>query len=151
MAKRTEGRPKRAVRGGRETSQADDLLHTRRQHANEIAEDYAEAIADLVAENGEARVVDLAKRLGVSHVTVGHAVTRLQKAGIVTSQPYRAIFLTDKGRALAAASKSRHEIVVAFLRSLGVPDRVAKIDAEGIEHHVSPDTLTAFKKAMGKL
>jgi len=125
--------------------QAEYLSQTRREHANEIAEDYVEAIADLVAEIGEARVVNLAKRLGVTHVTVNRTVARLRHAGLVTSQPYRAIFLTDKGRALAIACKSRHETVVDFLRGLGIPERIAEMDAEGIEHHVSPETLAAFK------
>jgi DtxR family manganese transport transcriptional regulator len=128
--------------------QAENLSQTRREHANEIAEDYVEAIADLVAETGEARVVDLAKRLGVTHVTVNRTIARLQKAGFVTSQPYRAIFLTGNGRDLAASCKSRHEIVVAFLRSLGIPQRIAERDAEGIEHHVSPETLKAFKAGL---
>lgn len=129
-------------------NQAANLSQTRREHANEIAEDYAEAIADLVAETGEARVVDLARRLGVTHVTVNRTIARLQKAGLVTSQPYRAIFLTENGRQLAAACKSRHETVVAFLASLGIPERVAEMDAEGIEHHVSPCTLAAFQAAL---
>jgi len=128
--------------------QAEYLSQTRREHANEIAEDYAEAIADLIAETGEARVVDLAERLGVTHVTVTRTINRLQKAGFVTSQPYRAIFLTDNGRQLAATCKSRHETVVAFLRSLGVSEGVAEMDAEGIEHHVSPETLAAFKSVL---
>jgi DtxR family manganese transport transcriptional regulator len=128
-----------------EKRQAANFSQTRREHASEIAEDYVEAIADLVVEIGEARVVDLAKRLGVTHVTVNRTIARLQKAGLVTAQPYRAIFLTEKGRHLAVACKSRHEIVVAFLHSLGVPERVAERDAEGIEHHVSPETLAAFK------
>jgi DtxR family manganese transport transcriptional regulator len=128
--------------------QAENLSQTRLEHANELAEDYVEAIADLVAETGEARVVDLAKRLGVTHVTVNRTISRLRKTGLVTSKPYRAIFLTDKGRSLAATCKSRHETVVAFLRSLGIPERVAEMDAEGIEHHVSPDTLAAFKNVL---
>jgi len=128
--------------------QAENLSQTRREHANEIAEDYVEAIADLVAETGEARVVDLAKRFGVTHVTVNRTIARLQKAGFVTSQPYRAIFLTSRGSDLAASCKSRHEAVVAFLRSLGISERVAEMDAEGIEHHVSPETLAAFKAAL---
>ena len=85
--------------GARTRHQAENLSQTRREHANEIAEDYVEAIADLVAETGEARVVDLAKRLGVTHVTVNRTIGRLQKAGFVTSQPYRAIFLTEQGHA----------------------------------------------------
>lgn len=128
--------------------QAENLSQTRREHANEIAEDYVEAIADLVAETGEARVVDLAKRLGVTHVTVIRTIARLQKSGFVIARPYRAIFLTEKGRTLAAACKSRHETVVAFLRSIGIPERIAEMDAEGIEHHVSPETLAAFKTVL---
>lgn len=132
--------------GGKQ--QAENLSQTRHEHAHEIAEDYVEAITDLVAESGEARIVDLAKRLGVTHVTVNHTIARLQKAGYVTAQPYRAIFLTKTGRELAAACKSRHETVVEFLRSLGISERVAEMDAEGIEHHVSPETLAAFKTAL---
>ncbi len=128
--------------------QAENLSQTRREHASELAEDYVEAIADLTTETGEARVVDLARRLGVTHVTVNRAIARLQKSGFVTAQPYRSIFLTHKGRTLAAQCKSRHETVVAFLRLLGVPERVAERDAEGIEHHVSPDTLSAFRTAL---
>ena len=145
-AKKTRSDKPRA--GGSPKRQAEYLSQTRREHANEVAEDYVEAIADLVTETGEARVVDLAKRLGVTHVTVIRTIARLQKTGFVTAQPYRAIFLTEKGRSLAAMCKSRHETVAAFLRSLGIPERVAEMDAEGIEHHVSPDTLAAFKTAL---
>jgi DtxR family manganese transport transcriptional regulator len=128
--------------------QAENLVQTRRDHAREIAEDYVEAIAELILENGEARVVDLAKRLGVTHVTVNRTVSRLQKAGYVRALPYRAIFLTHSGRRLAAACKARHQVVVDFLCGIGVPRRVAEMDAEGIEHHVSPLTLKAFKAAL---
>jgi DtxR family manganese transport transcriptional regulator len=148
MGDRKKSKDADAETRARARDQARNLLQTRREHATEIAEDYVEAIADLVAETGEARVVDLAKRLGVTHVTVNRTIARLQKGGFVVSQPYRAIFLTDKGRNLAATCKTRHEIVVAFLRSLGIPERVAEMDAEGIEHHVSPDTLAAFKGAL---
>ena len=148
MASAKKELSKKSRAGGSPKRQAEYLSQTRLEHANEIAEDYVEAIADLIAETGEARVVDLAKRLGVTHVTVNHTIGRLQKTGFVTSQPYRAIFLTDSGRDLAATCKSRHETVVAFLRSLGIPEPVAEMDAEGIEHHVSPDTLAAFKTAL---
>jgi DtxR family manganese transport transcriptional regulator len=140
--------PVRNARAAGAKSQAANLTQTRQEHAHETAEDYVEAIADLIAETGEARVVDLAKRLGVTHVTVNRTVRRLQKAGYVTSQPYRSIFLTDAGRDLATACKARHQVVVAFLRSLGISERVAEMDAEGIEHHVSPETLAAFKSAL---
>ncbi len=131
-------------------TQAEGLRSTREAHAREIAEDYVEAIADLMVAEGEARVTDLARLLGVTHVTVNRTVARLQQAGLVTSQPYRAIFLTENGRKLAASSKKRHVTVVRFLRSLGITETAAQRDAEGIEHHVSPETLAAFEKALGR-
>ena len=87
----------------------------------------------------------------MTHVTVNRTISRLQKTGLVTSQPYRAIFLTDTGRNLAAACKSRHETVVAFLRSLGIPERVAERDAEGMSTMSvptpSPPLEPFFKRA----
>jgi DtxR family manganese transport transcriptional regulator len=127
-------------------TQASALRQTRLAHAREIAEDYAEAIADLIETRGEARIVDIASRLGVSHVTVVRTVARLQRNGLVTTEPYRAIFLTEKGLHMARESHDRHETVISFLRRLGVSDEAARTDAEGIEHHVSPETLAAFAK-----
>jgi DtxR family manganese transport transcriptional regulator len=132
------------------SQQAENLRRTRSDRASEIAQDYVEAIADLSASVGEARVTDLARRLGVTHVTVNRTLSRLQKAGYVNTKPYRAIFLTDAGHRLAEECKRRHEIVVAFLHSLGVSSKVAEMDAEGIEHHVSPETLAAFERRLRK-
>jgi len=141
----------RSTRKKLSSTQADRLRSTREAHSREIAEDYAEAIADLIAAHGEARVTDLARRLGVTHVTVNRTVGRLQQAGYVTTEPYRSIFLTDMGRKLAVESKQRHEIVVKFLISVGVPEGTAQRDAEGIEHHVGPETLAAFKRFLVSL
>ena len=123
---------------------------TREEHSHEIAQDYVEIIAELIAATGEARVIDLARRLGVTHVTVARTIQRLQREGLVTSRPYRSIFLTASGTTLSEESRIRHEIVVEFLRSLGVPARIAQSDAEGIEHHVSAETLQAFVKHLRK-
>ena len=126
-------------------TQAAALRRTRLEHAAETAQDYAEAIAELSALHGEARAVDLAERFGVTYVKVTRTVARLQREGYVATRPYRSIFLTAKGSRLAQESRRRHEIVLAFLRRLGVPEKVAQTDAEGIEHHVSPETLAAIK------
>jgi DtxR family manganese transport transcriptional regulator len=126
------------------------VRRTRDEHAQETAQDYVELIAELIAETGEARAIDLARRLGVTHVTVGRTIQRLQREGFVTTQPYRSIFLTAAGRRLAQESRRRHEIVVAFLKSLGVSEAMAQSDAEGIEHHVSAETLRAFMKHLKK-
>lgn len=129
---------------------AETFRRSRSDRAAETAQDYVEAIADLSAALGEARVVDLARRLGVTHVTVNRTLARLQKIGFVNTKPYRAIFLTEAGHKLAAECKQRHETVTAFLRSLGVPEKAAELDAEGIEHHVSPETLAAFERRLRK-
>jgi DtxR family manganese transport transcriptional regulator len=143
----------RATRAGQPCSpaqQAENFRRSRRDRATEVAQDYVEAIADLSDSLGEARVVDLARRLGVTHVTVNRTLSRLQQAGYVNTRPYRSIFLTDAGRRLAAECKRRHETVVAFLRSLGVSGKISELDAEGIEHHVSPETLAAFERRLAR-
>jgi DtxR family manganese transport transcriptional regulator len=122
----------------------------RRQRHRTLAEDYCELIADLIDETGEARAVDIARRLGVSHATVVNTIGRLQRAGFVTSQPYRSVFLTESGRALASMSKRRHGIVLRFLEALGVDPETARSDAEGIEHHVSDATLSAFERLIAE-
>lgn len=119
---------------------------TRSDHAREIAEDYVELIDDLIREKGEARAVDLAQRLGVTQVTVTKTIERLKKEGLVTSQPYRSVFLTPEGKKLAEFTRARHQCVLEFLIALGVPRGDAEIDAEGIEHHISPRTLDAMRR-----
>jgi DtxR family manganese transport transcriptional regulator len=95
-------------------------------------------------------VVDLAGRLGVTKPTVNSAIQRLQRDGFVTSEPYRSIFLTEKGRGLASSSRQRHRVVREFLIALGIDPETADADAEGIEHHVSEATLEAFRKYLAR-
>lgn len=135
-----------ATAGAQARAAAGGPARTRLDHAQELAQDYVELIADLIAHRGEARVVDLARRLGVTHVTVNRAIRRLQRDGLVATEPYRAIFLTATGQRLARESRERHDLVVRFLEALGVPPAVAATDAEGIEHHVSRETLKAFRR-----
>ena len=116
----------------------------RRAHQSEVAEDYVEMIAELIGETGEARTVDLAARFGVTSPTVNAIIQRLQREGLVISKPYRSIFLTDEGKALAAQSRERHQIVRDFFITIGVSDDIAEEDAEGVEHHVSPETLAVM-------
>lgn len=120
----------------------------RHDHRSETAEDYVELIADLVERDGEARMVDIAACFGVSPPTVNKVLTRLRGEGLVTGRRYRGVFLTEAGRALAEQAKARHDTVVRFLQTLGVDEHVAAADAEGIEHHVSDETLAAFREVI---
>ena len=125
---------------------SDRFEQVRNARNSETAEDYTEMIADLIRNAGEARAVDLAKHFGVTGPTVNSIIRRLVRDGLVVSKPYRSIFLTDKGQILADYCKKRHEIVYDFLIKIGVNSNTAKNDAEGIEHHVSAETLSVFEK-----
>ncbi|MDQ0454106.1 manganese-binding transcriptional regulator MntR [Rhizobium paknamense] len=121
---------------------------TREAQRAALVEDYVELIADLIAEGQEARQVDIAERLGVAQPTVAKMLARLSESGLISRKPYRGVFLTEAGEKLARESRERHEIVEAFLKMLGVDERTARIDAEGIEHYVSAETLDAFRRAL---
>lgn len=121
---------------------------TRQDHATETAEDYVEAIAEVIDAHGSCRSADLARLFGVSHVTINKTISRLTAAGLVATEPYAPVQLTRKGEKLAGASRRRHELVLALLIALGVGEEQARIDAEGIEHHVSEETLKAIQRAL---
>lgn len=124
--------------------QARGFGRARQARASAVAEDYAELIDDLVREKGAARATEIARRLGVTHVTAVKAIARLEREGYAISEPYKGVVLTAAGVALAERIRARHRIVLALLRALGVPEEDARADAEGIEHYVSPATLAAF-------
>ncbi len=126
--------------------QADHHRQTRRARQTAVVEDYVEMIADLIEKNGEARGVDISRHLGVTNATVNKMINRLQQNGLVQTEPYRSIFLTDEGQRIAEWSRRRHEVVLAFLQALGISEETARADAEGMEHHVSDETLEAFKR-----
>lgn len=123
---------------------------TRSDHASEVAEDYVEAIADAIAARGVCRARDLVKHFAVTHATVNNTIARLQRDGLVATSPYQPIELTSAGKRLATQSRKRHEIVEAFLRRIGVSAATAAADSEGIEHHVSKETLAAMKRVLSR-
>jgi len=132
------------------TLEAASFKKVRSDHAMETAEDYVEAVSDILHRLGQCRVRDLAQHMGVSHVTVSRAIARLQEKQLVTTEPHRPIRLTAEGERLAAASRRRHEIVLTFLRALGVPETEARRDTEGLEHHVGQATLDRMAAFVNK-
>ena len=119
----------------------ESFRQAREARRTELTEDYVELIADLLDDSGEARQVDIAARLGVAKM-----LKRLADSGFIVQKPYRGVFLTQTGRELAEESRARHQIVEGFLRALGVSPDTARLDAEGIEHRVSAETLRAFER-----
>ena len=144
-------KPKHGPRAGTRELPA-ELIQARRfgkarsAKSGALLEDYVELISDLLGGAGEARPTDIARRMGVSHATAIKTVSRLKRAGLATARPYRGIFLTEKGHALAERVRARHRLVVDLLCAIGVPLESAEADAEGIEHYVSETTLHAFSR-----
>ena len=122
----------------------------RADHQSELAEDYVELIADLIDERGEARGTDIALRMGVANATVVKTLKRLQESGLVTQEPYRSVFLTVDGWKMADDGRRKHKIVEGFLLAIGVSEEAARIDSEGIEHHVSEETLKAMARFLAR-
>ena len=122
------------------------FLKVRNAHRTENTEDYLELIAELHNTNGEARIVDIAKRLGIAQATANKTIQRLQAQGYIKREPYRSLFLTLKGQKIASYSKKRHNTVYNFLLNLGLDAKTAEVDSEGIEHHVSKKTLKKMER-----
>lgn len=118
----------------------------REAHRRELIDDYVELISDLIREVGEVRQVDMAARLGVSQPTVAKMLKRLATIGLIQQIPWRGVFLTAEGEKQAQFSRERHQIVENFFLALGISPETARIDAEGVEHHVSEETLDAFRR-----
>lgn len=150
--------PKRSTRStlARPDDRPDDLVdpeshshgfrQAREARRLELVQDYVELISDLIRLSGEARQVDIAARLGVAQPTVARMLKRLADEGLVSQRPYRGVFLTPAGEAVAGAARERHHAVETLLLALGVSPDTARRDAEGIEHHVSEETLDAFRR-----
>lgn len=117
----------------------------REAHRRELIDDYVELISDLIREVGEARG-GYGRTHGVSQPTVAKMLKRLASVGLIEMIPWRGVFLTAEGEKLAQESRERHQIVENFLLVLGVSPEIARRDAEGMEHHVSEETLLKFRE-----
>lgn len=123
---------------------ADAHEAVRGRHRDERTEDYVEALYRLERQGEKTRVVDLQSVFGVSHVTVIRALEKLEADGWLRRSE-KGIELTKRGHELARHCYERHEMVEEFLVRLGVSREVAAQDAEGIEHHLSDESLAAMQ------
>ena len=108
---------------------------------SQSAEDYLERIHELIEEKGYARVVDIASSLAVKQASVTSMVQKLDDLGYVNYVKYRGLVLTDKGRTVATRIQKRHETLARFFSLFGLDTETQQRDIEGIEHHLSPDTV----------
>jgi DtxR family manganese transport transcriptional regulator len=112
-----------------------EQLHTDRM------EDYLEVIYELIQKKGYATAVDISESLNVSSPSVTKMLQRLDESKYLRYERYRGISLTNEGVSMAENIHDKHSLLVEFLRMIGVEENVANIDAEGIEHHLHPETL----------
>lgn len=108
------------------------------------SQDYLEQIFHLIALKGYARSVDIAANLGVSQASVSAMLKRLGAEGLVVYEKYRGVILTAKGSDLAQHIIKRHEVLTRLLRHFGLDEETIYHDVEGMEHHISTQTLKAF-------
>jgi Mn-dependent DtxR family transcriptional regulator len=114
-------------------------------------EDYLERILDLINTKGYARVADIAQGLKISQASVTNMVQRLDAEGLLKYEKYRGLVLTTAGETLARNIMRRHHLLTDFLRMLGVDEPVIYRDVEGMEHHISPQTLHAIEALVKEL
>jgi len=120
-------------------------LAVAQQHPSQSAEDYLERIHELIEEKGYARVVDIASSLEVSEPSVTTMVQKLGELGYLKYEKYRGLILTDKGREVATRIQGRHETLSRFFSLFGLSAETQQEDIEGIEHHLSPATVSVLE------
>ncbi|AIC14991.1 transcriptional regulator MntR [Nitrososphaera viennensis] len=109
-------------------------------------EDYLEVIYELIQHKGYATTVDISDYLNVSSPSVTKMLQRLSESGHVNYEKYRGITLTEAGVAVAKSMHDRHGVLAEFLMMIGVDEDTANRDAEGIEHHLHPETLRKLEE-----
>jgi len=108
---------------------------------SQTAEDYLERIHELIEEKGYARVVDIASSLKVRQASVTSMVQKLGESGYLNYEKYRGLVLTPKGKSVARDVQRRHETLSRFFSLFGLDADTQRRDIEGIEHHLSPETV----------
>ncbi|MGE0242551.1 MAG: transcriptional regulator MntR [Nitrososphaeraceae archaeon] len=117
-----------------------------KEYRTDRMEDYLEVIYELVQQKGYATTIDISRYLNVSSPSVTKMVKRLDENGYLKYEKYRGICLTQQGIDVAMSIHQRHSLLAEFLKMIGVDKDIANKDAEGIEHHLHPQTLKKLEE-----
>ncbi len=109
-------------------------------------EDYLEVIYELIQQKGYATTADISKYLNVSSPSVTKMVKKLDENRYLIYEKYRGLSLTTEGIHIAQNMQEKHSLFVEFLKMIGIDDDTAHVDAEGIEHHLHPQTIKKLEK-----
>src|SRR3954465_6264525 len=114
-------------------------------------EDYLEQIHNLIEAKGYARVVDIAQNLGISQASVTNMIQKLDAEGYLVYERYRGVTLTDDGRRVGQAIAKRHDVLTRLLQRFGLDEATVLRDVEGMEHHISRQTLEVLTLILEEL
>jgi Mn-dependent DtxR family transcriptional regulator len=128
-----------------------DANSAKKEDRTDRMEDYLEVIYELVEQKGYATTVDISNYLNVSSPSVTKMTQRLDETGYLKYEKYRGIRLTDEGVRIAQNIRNRHGLLAEFFKMIGVDEESANSDAEGIEHHLHPETIKRFEDFMNVL
>ena len=128
-----------------------DANSAKKEDRTDRMEDYLEVIYELVEQKGYATTVDISTYLNVSSPSVTKMTQRLDETGYLKYEKYRGIRLTDEGVLIAQNIRNRHGLLAEFFKMIGVDEESANSDAEGIEHHLHPETIKRLEDFMNVL
>jgi Mn-dependent DtxR family transcriptional regulator len=128
-----------------------DANSAKKEDRTDRMEDYLEVIYELVEQKGYATTVDISTYLNVSSPSVTKMTQRLDETGYLKYEKYRGIRLTDEGVRIAQNIRNRHGLLAEFFKMIGVDEESANSDAEGIEHHLHPETIKRLEDFMSVL
>jgi len=114
-------------------------------------EDYLEVIYELILEKGYATTVDISSYLNVSSPSVTKMMQKLDETGYLIYEKYRGIKLTNEGIRIARNIRNRHGLLAEFFMIIGIDEETANNDAEGIEHHLHPETMKKLEEFINEL
>ncbi len=109
-------------------------------------EDYLEVIAELVELKGYATTLDISRYMDVSAPSVTQMLKRLDEAKYLEYEKYRGINLTAGGARIAEGIRQKHDTLIEFFEMINIKYDTASQDAEGIEHHLNPETIKQLRK-----
>ena len=128
-----------------------DANSAKKEDRTDRMEDYLEVIFELVEQKGYATTVDISTYLNVSSPSVTKMTQKLDETGYLKYEKYRGIRLTDEGVRIAQNIRTRHGLLAEFFKMIGVDEESANSDAEGIEHHLHPETIKRLEDFMSIL
>ena len=128
-----------------------DANSVKKQDRTDRMEDYLEVIYELVQQKGYATTVDISSYLNVSSPSVTKMMQKLDETGYLIYEKYRGIKLTNEGIRIARNIRNRHGLLAEFFMIIGVDEETANNDAEGIEHHLHPETMKKLEEFINEL